>query len=427
MQFHQPVRIPVRVAAVRLAGSIAAAATIALAGLMATATTVPAQGRALVVYNSFRTTLVEDAATIEGILTGHGMAVDLRDPFAAEDLGDLSDYQCVWDLRVDYELFPVDDMRFTDYLVGGGGLYLAGEHGVFAWRNDDVAALIDSLGGGPVSVFPIAPSGTTPVDILQPTNPDHPITGGCLDPIGLVDFSGIGCGMFSSLGTGTWLTGSPIGGASAAWDPGSLALAPDAHLVVGLDVNYMSPGDAGTLYFRVLNRSIPTENYQFIDNMAGYLCGFEPPPGNEDPRTHGYWHRFCLGTDTIDPGRNGRGNGPGPSRDSGSLPPGLLGGVDASLAPYGVRTCAALDDGSFSEPRIAALREYATLQLNIQAGYLDCNVPIELRPVVDTDGLTVGDAVQLMKDALALGTDEALRDAIWIGEHVNNGEAILRR
>ena len=410
----------------RLVSIVSTAAMLAVAGNLATART-GAAAEAKVIINSFRPALVDAATALDGILSSHGMTVEIYDDPGFSDIGDLSAYECVWDLRVDYNLSPTDLTAFNAYAnAGTGGLYLAGEHGVFTWRNNDVAAFLDSLGGGPVSISAVPPPGVDPIDIFQPTNPDSPILHNCLGSIGIVDYSGIGCGHFTSNGTGTWLTGGPVFGTSTVWPPGSLGLAPNARIIVGLDVNYLSPGVAGTLDFRVTDPTIPTENRQYVTNIAAYLCGFQPPPGGKDPRTHGYWHRYCLGTDTIDPGRNGGGNGPGPSRDADDLPATLLAGVDAKLAPYDIATCAALDDGSFSEPRIAALRELATLWLNMEAGYLGCGTELELHPVVDTAPLTVQQAVDLIVAALASGDDDALRDAVWIGEHVNNGEAVLR-
>src|SRR5204862_3544853 len=101
--------------------------------------------------------------------------------------------------------------------------------------------------------------------------------------------------------------------------------------------------------------------------------GIARPIGVVDPRNHGYWHRYCLGTDTIDPGRNGGGNGPGESHDTATLPANLLAMTDADLAPYGIATCAALDEGPFSDARQAALRASATIRPTINAGYLSCN------------------------------------------------------
>jgi hypothetical protein len=95
------------------------------------------------------------------------------------------------------------------------------------------------------------------------------------------------------------------------------------------------------------------------------------------------------------------------------------------MAAHGLTACQALDEGPLSDPRLAALRELATLRLNLAAGLLKSSCPVELRPVVDGDDLTVADALSLMEARLADGSVEALHEARWIGEHVANGEALL--
>ena len=144
------------------------------------------------------------------------------------------------------------------------------------------------------------------------------------------------------------------------------------------------------------------------------------------PRNHGYWHRYCLGQDAIDPGRRGHGNGPGPQRRHDDLPAGLLAAADAAMAPYSIGACEALDEGPFSDLRLAALRELSTLHLNVAAGLLKLSCPVELAPIDETEGLVVGDAIAMMEALLADGSDRALHDARWIGEHVANREALIR-
>jgi hypothetical protein len=144
------------------------------------------------------------------------------------------------------------------------------------------------------------------------------------------------------------------------------------------------------------------------------------------PRNHGYWHRYCLGQDAIDPGRRGSGNGPGPKKAHDDLPAGLLATADGAMAAHGLGACQALDEGPFSDARLAALRELSTLRMNMAASFLKASCPVELHPVDDRPDLTVGDAVELMEALILDGSDEALHDARWIGEHVANGEALVR-
>jgi hypothetical protein len=145
------------------------------------------------------------------------------------------------------------------------------------------------------------------------------------------------------------------------------------------------------------------------------------------PHGHGYWHRYCLGADVIDPGRHGDGNGPGPQGRHADLPAGLLAAADAAMAPHGLTACQALDEGPLSDPLLAALRELATIHLNLAAGLLTRTCPVELHPVDDSEDLVVANAIALMEERIADGSVEALHEARWIGEHVVNREALVRQ
>src|SRR5436190_6702229 len=137
----------VRLVPTRLARTLVTSAMLAVAGFSLSAVPASAQ-TAKVIINSFRPGLIDAGIAVSQILSNEGLAVDLVDapyPSFGYDVGDLADYTCVWDLRVDEELQPIDESRFSDYMIGGGGLYLAGEHGVFSWRNNDVSALLSSL------------------------------------------------------------------------------------------------------------------------------------------------------------------------------------------------------------------------------------------------------------------------------------------
>jgi len=147
--------------------------------------------------------------------------------------------------------------------------------------------------------------------------------------------------------------------------------------------------------------------------------------GDCTPRNHGFWHRYCLGQGVIDPGRNGNGNGPDPSPQHEELPPGLLAIADGAMAAHGLSACQALDEGPFSDARLAALRELATVHLNMAGGWLRRGCAIELHPVDKTPDLTVGDGIARMETLLIEGSERALRDARWIGEHIVNGEALV--
>lgn len=393
---------------------------------LALASSAVAQTRALILTEDFRAELPEAVNTLSGIMTTQGIAPEIRLPFPGEELGDLSPYQCVFDLRVDYAMDPVIGARLQQVAEAGGGLYMAGEHAVFAFRNDSIAGLISGLGGGSIVASPFSSGTFVPRDILEAVNPAHPLATDC-NAVSEVDYDGIDNGHFISMGTGTWVSGNAAEACMVAWGDGQLGAAPAARVVAALDINWLAFGASGTIDWRVTDRTIPTQNRPLAENLVQYLCVPDARCGGCEPRNHGFWHRACLGWDAIDPGRNGGGNGPGPSPQTEEFPATLDAAVDGAMAAYGAGGCESLDDGPFSDERLAALREYATLQFNLKGKLLSMSCPVELDPVMAGVDLKVSDAVAEMQRLLALGDEDSARDARWIGEHVNNGEALVRR
>jgi len=143
------------------------------------------------------------------------------------------------------------------------------------------------------------------------------------------------------------------------------------------------------------------------------------------PRNHGYWHRYCLGQGSVAPGRNGGGNGPGPKKEHMALPVGLESEANGAMLAYGMTACEAIDAGS-TDKLHAALRELGTAHLNKAAGLLSRGCEVELHPIDDTPGLTVGDAMDMMEARIIVGSSRALKEARWIGEHVVNREALVK-
>lgn len=399
---------------------------VVLAGLLG-ASPAQAQTQGLILSEDLRPELTEAATVLAEIMTAQGITPEIRLPLPGTELGDLEPYQCVFDMRVDYIIDPIVAMRLLEHAERARGLYMAGEHAVFAPRNDSVASIVTLLGGGSVTVSPVSGGFVTPRDIVEPMNPDHPLSTDC-NAVSEVVYDGVDNGQFTNVGSGTWVSGNPLSAGMASWDNGALGVVPDGRVVVALDINWLSYGPSGTLDFRVEDRSIPTQNRALAENLVQFLCNPEASCVTScEPRNHGFWHRACLGWDAIDPGRNGGGNGPGPSPQTEGFDPSLDGAVDVALASYGVGGCESLDDGPFSDERLAALRELATLQFNLKSKILSLSCPVELEPVFAGDDLTVADALAQMNALLALGDEDSAKDARWIGEHVNNGEALIRR
>jgi hypothetical protein len=404
----------------RLASSVSPSTRRALAlALLAASGPAAASPTALVLSETTRPEVPEAATALADVMAGRGVAVELRTPPVGADPGDLDGYDCVFDLRVDFALRPVDDARYRAYLVAGGALYLAGEHAV-GFRNDVIGTFLEELGGGAVRPSSVVTGDLDPVDVVEPTNAAHPLA---RDPndVAEVDYDGAANGQLVALGTGTWLTGAPDSAGAAIWDVGTLASAPLGRVIVVMDVDWLRP--AATLDRRIDDPAVPTRNRAFAENVVVALCG-AGETGTCRPRPRAFWHRHCLGADRVSPGRRGRGIGPPPLPRARDLEPTLLDEADARLAPYGVTACQVLVAERPSDPRVAALRELAALRLNLLSGTLSPTCPVELRPILDGTDLTVADALREIEARLADGSDEACRQARWIGEHVNVGEAL---
>jgi len=111
---------------------------------------------------------------------------------------------------------------------------------------------------------------------------------------------------------------------------------------------------------------------------------------NCEPRTQGYWHRQCLGTEGINPGRNGRGPQL-PTEEN--FDPELINCADAmldDLFEFPDTTCEGMDADPANDKCEKALKQLTAMILNICSGRLDPGTHIN----VDPEGCTsmhVGD------------------------------------
>ena len=204
--------------------------------------------------------------------------------------------------------------------------------------------------------------------------------------------------------------------------PGPAFTPGDGSFILEIDT---ATGQATRIDLTSTNANIWGEPFNGANGLASVPCApCAAAPAVCDPNDHGWWHRECLGAGLIDPGRRGRGRGPGLSPRWETYPATTFAASDADMADHGVLACQALDEGPNSDPEVAAERELATIYLNVNAGFLSLTCPVELHPVVEGDDLTVADAIQEMENRFITGTPADLRDARWIGEHVVNGEAL---
>lgn len=74
---------------------------------------------------------------------------------------DLTGYQQVWDMRYSTALSANDMALYDTFLRNRGYLYLSGEHGGFATRNNSIGSFTSSLGGGTISVSGFSNNGQT--------------------------------------------------------------------------------------------------------------------------------------------------------------------------------------------------------------------------------------------------------------------------
>jgi hypothetical protein len=250
----------------------------AATALVAVTVSVPlGAGDALLVTQplGLRPTVDESVAAVADTALGMGFTPWILEADAFTDLGDLGRFDCVWDFRVDDLPGPLQETSLGDYARAGGTLYLAGEHGFFDFRNAWIASFLAGLGAGPVLTDVLPPASPVAVDLPEAIDPSHPLAFEC-EPVAEVMFNGIDNGNFLAVGSGRALTraGTEVG--SAVWDPGTLALAPEASAVVALDINWTAPFPSGTLDLR--NDGVTaTDNLPFLRNLVTYLCDTNSP------------------------------------------------------------------------------------------------------------------------------------------------------
>jgi hypothetical protein len=223
----------------------------------------------LIVNGDGQPEVAMNSTNVSSLETGLGNTVT----FASTVPGGLAGYTAVFDLRFDnfYALTSADVTSYDNYLIGGGSLYLTGENGNFAQRNNSIFSLINGLGGGTFSFVPGCAGFATDTQIqaaTAPFNGPNPVATGPL----------YNCeGNFNNPGTGQFVTtvapfyaqgknsGHPFG-AGVAFAPGTLPGAPDGRLVSVLDSDFMIdlplfyPGDS---------RAIASQD--LVENLVDYV------------------------------------------------------------------------------------------------------------------------------------------------------------
>jgi len=172
----------------------------------------------------------------------------------------LSGQQQVWDIRCSTVLAAGEITTYTNYLVGGGSLFLMGENTGFApARDNSLLAFIGTLGGGTLTL-----TSSSNTQTAQP-----PFNGNGLST---VTFRAIGG--TTTPGTGSFVTKdqNDAYGGSLVFSPGSMSNASAGTLIIVFDVNF-------------LDNDRSASETLFTGNLIAYLAAPAPITGTPAPPT----------------------------------------------------------------------------------------------------------------------------------------------
>ena len=209
--------------------------------------------------NNNNVLITYDASSLDGDITNTMTGITARETSLGKNVtvltydqlpNDLSLYSHIWDIDyVTNQIVIANSTKYTNYLQGGGALFLLGEHAGYATRNNTLVTLLNSLGAGSIVL-------DTP---YQTNNPSILFT---VENQFLLENSNSSvrypaAGRYQSIGTGVDIVKSaevygayPVGsgGVAVLWKTGSLANAPKGAIVSVMDVNIWQPNFANTPY-----------------------------------------------------------------------------------------------------------------------------------------------------------------------------------
>jgi hypothetical protein len=211
-----------------------------------------ASGPALIVNDGAPGITADVVTNLSGKLTTAGYTVSTN---VGVPGGSLSAYRQIWDVRYNNPtpLTPSDIAAYVAYLAGGGSLFVMGENMGFATRNNSIVGLIQSAGGGTVTVNTGDNIQTVQAPFTGPTS------------VTTVTFQAAAATR-PAPGSGAYITkdGSNLG-AAIVFGPGSLSAATAGTLIVVFDVNFLQAGATAPLQ-------------ALTDNLIGYLAAPAPIP-----------------------------------------------------------------------------------------------------------------------------------------------------
>lgn len=187
-------------------------------------------------------------------------------------LSDYSAYEQVWDRRYDQVITASDAAAFTDYLQGGGRMFLTGEHTGFPDRNNSLISFLNSVGAGTVDLtsntFSSLQTFTTEGQAVNPLG----------TYAGIYTTAGL---MVTESSPGFMITETAAGsgkGSLVGWDFGDILGSESARMIVGFDTTLSGRTTSGSLHTAIWG------------NFAQYLD--DPAPTNAavpEPATFVIW------------------------------------------------------------------------------------------------------------------------------------------
>jgi hypothetical protein len=205
-----------------------------------------ATGPTLIVHDGTAGLEAGVLANLTGKLTAAGYTVSAS---VGVPGGSLAANKQIWDVRFNNTtpLTGSDITAYIAYMAGGGSLFVMGENTGFLTRNNTIITLIQSAGGGTITVVNPASNAQT----VQ-----SPFTG----PNALATVTFLAAAGAPSPASGAYVTkdGSNIG-ASLVFGPGNMTNAAAGSLLIVFDVNF-------------LMASADANSQTFSNNLVAYLA-----------------------------------------------------------------------------------------------------------------------------------------------------------
>jgi hypothetical protein len=187
-----------------------------------------ASGPALVVHDGSAGIEADVLGNLSGKLTGAGYTLTTNVGVPA---GSLATYKQIWDLRFNNStpLTGADITAYVAYLAGGGSLFVMGENLGFITRDNSIASLIQTAGGGTINLVTPNNSETVQAPFTLPN---------AVSTITFLAAAGTAAnGALSFIAKDS----SNIG-AGILFGPGSLSSAMAGSLLIIFDVNFLQAG-----------------------------------------------------------------------------------------------------------------------------------------------------------------------------------------